>query len=62
MTEREKEAIGKAAALFIGLGASQVFVFGSAVTGQLRQHSDIDMAVSGLPPVSVFRRSARLPI
>jgi predicted nucleotidyltransferase len=29
--------------------ASQVFVFGSAVKGQLRPDSDIDMAVSGLP-------------
>lgn len=31
------------------MGASQVFVFGSAITGGLRADSDIDMAVSGLP-------------
>lgn len=31
------------------MGASQVFVFGSAVHGQLGPNSDIDMAVSGLP-------------
>jgi predicted nucleotidyltransferase len=45
----EQEAIAKAARVLIGLGASQVFVFGSAVKGQLRPDSDIDMAVSGLP-------------
>ncbi len=49
MTVREQEAVSQAAKLFIGLGASEVFVFGSAVKGQLRPSSDIDMAVSGLP-------------
>jgi predicted nucleotidyltransferase len=54
MTTREQDAIAKAAALLIGLGASQVFVFGSAVKGQLRHNSDIDMAVSDLPPRVYF--------
>jgi len=54
MTTRERDAVAKAATLFIGLGASQVFVFGSAVKGQLRPTSDIDMAVSGLPPHVYF--------
>lgn len=54
MTTREHEAVSKAAKLFIGLGASQVYVFGSAVKGQLRPNSDIDMAVSGLPPLVYF--------
>ena len=54
MTAREHEAVLQAARLLIGLGASQVFVFGSAVKGQLRPNSDIDMAVSGLPPVVYF--------
>jgi predicted nucleotidyltransferase len=54
MTTREKEAVAKAATLFIGLGASQVFVFGSAVHGELRPDSDIDMAVTGLPPRLYF--------
>ena len=49
MTTCEQDAVAKAAALFIGLGATEVFVFGSAVKGRLRQNSDIDMAVSGLP-------------
>ena len=54
MTTHEHKAVLKAAKLFIGLGASQVFVFGSAVKGELRPNSDIDMAVSGLPPRVYF--------
>jgi len=54
MTIREQEAVSKAAKLFIRLGASEVFVFGSAVKGQLRPNSDIDMAVSGLPALVYF--------
>jgi predicted nucleotidyltransferase len=54
LTAREQEAVARAAKLFIGLGASQVFVFGSAVNGSLRPDSDIDMAVSGLPPHVYF--------
>jgi predicted nucleotidyltransferase len=54
MTAREHEAVLKAARLLIGLGASEVFVFGSAVKGQLRPNSDNDMAVSGLPPLVYF--------
>jgi len=52
MTIREQEAVAKAAKLLIRLGASEVF--GSAVKGQLRPNSDIDMAVSGLPAIVYF--------
>ncbi len=45
----EKEALQEAGNLLRSFGASQVFVFGSAVNGELRSDSDIDMAVSGLP-------------
>lgn len=54
MTRSEQEAVSKAAKLFIRLGASEVFVFGSAVKGQLRPNSDIDIAVSGLPAFVYF--------
>ena len=54
MTKHEQEAVSKAARLLIRLGASEVFVFGSAVKGQLRPNSDIDMAVSGLPALVYF--------
>jgi predicted nucleotidyltransferase len=54
MTIHEQEAVSKAAKLLIRLGASEVYVFGSAVKGQLRPKSDIDMAVSGLPALVYF--------
>lgn len=54
MTQGEKESVARAARLLRDLGASQVYMFGSAVKGQLRPDSDIDMAVSGLPPRLYF--------
>ena len=50
----EKEAVLAAAQLLRGLGASQVFVFGSFIRGELRPDSDIDLAVSGLPAEVYF--------
>jgi predicted nucleotidyltransferase len=50
----EKETLQEAANLLRSLGASQVFVFGSAVSGELRSDSDIDMAVTGLPAQVYF--------
>ncbi len=35
-------------------GADRVFIFGSAAKGGLRPDSDVDMAVSGLPPPVYF--------
>jgi predicted nucleotidyltransferase len=31
-------------------GAREVYVFGSAALGTMREDSDVDLAVSGLPP------------
>jgi Predicted nucleotidyltransferases len=45
----KKESVLAVANLLRSMGASQVFIFGSAVRGELRADSDIDMAVSGLP-------------
>lgn len=50
----EKNAILAAANLLRDLGATQVFVFGSATKGGLHPDSDIDMAVMGLPPQVYF--------
>jgi predicted nucleotidyltransferase len=50
----ESQAVFEAAKMLRGLGASQVFVFGSLVRGELRPDSDVDMAVSGLPPKLYF--------
>lgn len=51
--------IEKAAAELKAAGARQVYVFGSAAKGTLRESSDLDLAVSGLPPQLFFRALAR---
>lgn len=50
----ESEAVLAAANLLRRMGASQVFIFGSAARGELRPDSDIDMAVAGLSPEVYF--------
>jgi predicted nucleotidyltransferase len=49
------ESIAAAAAALKAAGAREVYLFGSAATGTLRENSDIDLAVSGLPPELFFR-------
>ena len=51
-------AIERAAAALRGHGAREVYVFGSAATGTMREGSDVDLAVSGLPPGVFFRALA----
>ena len=50
----DSHALTAAASLLLRLGATEVFVFGSATKGGLRPGSDIDMAVRGLPPSVYF--------
>ena len=50
----DANALSKAAPLLVRLGATEVFVFGSATKGGLRPGSDIDLAVRGLPPSVYF--------
>lgn len=45
----------QSAAVLRAAGAKEVFVFGSAAKGQMDQHSDVDLAVSGLPPRAYLR-------
>ena len=49
-----RERIRRATAVLRAAGAREVYVFGSAATGKLREDSDIDLAVSGLPPERFF--------
>lgn len=58
-TPIEKKTILAAANLLHSMGASQVFVFGSLVRGELRPESDIDIAVSGLPAKVYFSAVSR---
>jgi len=48
------EAIKQAADALLRSGAKEVYVFGSAAEGTDTPESDIDLAVSGLPPEGFF--------
>ena len=50
----DPDALAAAVSLLRRLGATEVFVFGSATRDGLRPGSDIDMAVRGLPPSVYF--------
>ncbi len=47
--------IEEAAAALKAGGAREVYVFGSAARGKIRENSDVDLAVSDLPPEVFFR-------
>jgi predicted nucleotidyltransferase len=49
------EAIRAAARVLREQGAREVYLFGSAATGRLRDGSDVDLAVAGLSPERFFR-------
>jgi predicted nucleotidyltransferase len=55
MTDELKELIRKAAEVLKSYGATEVYLFGSMVNGTDTEHSDIDLAVSGLPPKIFFK-------
>ncbi len=45
----DANAVDAVAKLLRGMGATEVFVFGSAAKGGLRPDSDVDLAASGVP-------------
>lgn len=52
-------AIQRAAEALKAAGAEEVYVFGSVLSARFDRHSDVDMAVSGLPPNVFFQAMAR---
>jgi len=52
--------IETAASLLKNEGCQSVYLFGSLVTGKIRDDSDIDIGVKGLPPENFFRVYAEL--
>jgi predicted nucleotidyltransferase len=56
--EKIESRIEEAAAALKAAGARKVYVFGSAAKGKMRENSDVDIAVSGLPPEVFFRAMA----
>lgn len=55
MNDEIRQLIERAAMVLKAAGAREVYVFGSAARGQMREDSDIDLAVSGLPPELFYR-------
>lgn len=55
LKQAEYAAVLRAAEALREQGATEVYLFGSAASGRLRGSSDIDLAVSGLPPERFFR-------
>lgn len=55
MTEDLTTCIRKATEVLKSFGAKEVYLFGSAATDEMDEHSDIDLAVTGLPPEVFFR-------
>ena len=55
MTKETEELIRQAAEALVASGAKEVYLFGSAAQGTETPESDIDLAVSGLPPEVFFR-------
>jgi predicted nucleotidyltransferase len=54
MSEDLQTLLARVAACLKAAGAREVFLFGSAARGNFREDSDIDLAVSGLPPEVFF--------
>lgn len=54
MTDQLKQLIDRITKVLKNAGAKEVYLFGSAATDTMRANSDLDFAVSGLPPESFF--------
>lgn len=58
MNEQTIQLVEQAAAVLKKAGAREVYLFGSAAHGAIQHDSDIDLAVSGLPPQRFFSAMA----
>lgn len=55
MTEETREQVNRAAEVLKEAGATAVYLFGSVAEGRDTPDSDLDLAVSGIPPRQFFR-------
>lgn len=55
MTEELATRVKLAAGALTAAGAREVYLFGSAAVGTALEGSDVDLAVTGLPPEVFFR-------
>jgi len=58
--EKYRHDIEKAAFCLKEEGCTEVFLFGSLVTGEYTDSSDIDLGVMGLPPQKYIRTYSKL--
>jgi predicted nucleotidyltransferase len=58
--EKYREDVKKATNLLKNAGSKNVYLFGSMVTGKIRENSDIDIGIRGLPPEDFFRVYSQL--
>ena len=55
MSQQITKTFEQAVAMLKASGAAEVYIFGSGANDEMREDSDIDFAVSGLPPEQFFR-------
>ena len=55
MNDTLATSIDRLVAALKSSGAKTVYLFGSAAKGTMRDDSDVDLAVSGLPPENFFK-------
>ncbi|MDR2547175.1 MAG: nucleotidyltransferase domain-containing protein [Lachnospiraceae bacterium] len=60
LPEKYREDIKKATYLLKNAGSSNVYLFGSMVTGKIHDNSDIDIGIKGLPPEEFFKVYSKL--
>ena len=58
--EKYQEDIKKANVFLKNEGCESVFLFGSLVTGNIHDNSDIDIGIKGLPPEKFFKVYSKL--
>lgn len=55
-----QEDVSRAVRILKEAGCSEIFIFGSGVTGEIRDGSDIDLAIRGCPQGHFFQLLGRL--
>lgn len=55
MSYNIEKAIEQTAAVLTAAGAKEVYIFGSAAKGTMKEGSDMDFAIAGLPPQEFFK-------
>lgn len=63
MTSKEglKAGLDKGIEYLKSKGCREIIIFGSFVDGSFNEHSDIDIAVSGISPIEFFRAVVEVP-